>query len=612
MSQLSQAATAEFHQAMALPQAVLLNFDVASEQSVGAGTAAGSVFKTSRRTVVSLRLGTFQAREIVRRQDDERSRRSAQLADLVPAGARYGFDLVAHVGIESLLRGQSLDEIRRDLAERPVPIDVPISTLWDQQRKFLFYLGHLHHHATGLIRNYLADRGDTTWLLDGTVECGAPVFLGIEDAASGMILAGRKVASENTDDIASCLREGSERYGQPTRVLHDLSGAMSGACDVALPGVAHFVCHYHLCRDVGEDLYESPQSDLMKRLRSMKVLARLHEQRKGQTQSLRAAITSEARLVLTELLAGRAVPAPFHATLGREVLLALHHWILDYRADGSRRGFPFDPYTLYLHRRLVRAGAAVDRLMARAAFAHQAPAALVNFQNLLREYRADAQIVAASGLYERAFALFDRLRGVLRLTPQHMNHQRLPHDLPSSEQQGLKTALDQLRDELKKQSQDQGHADRGLAKIVLTHLDKYWAHLVPDEANPPGGSWKRTTNQLERHWGEMKRIRRRTHGRGKLVRDFLSLPEEYLLVPNLENPVYVELVLGGSLESLAARLAEASRDAGSFAAWSRGHRPCLVGQLPRRLLRRDGFIDHLVNACYRQCGTAPPNVARLR
>jgi hypothetical protein len=609
MSQLSQAATAEFQQAMALPQAVLLNFDVAYEESVVDGATAGSVFKTSHRTVVSLRLGTFQAREIVRYQDGERPRRSAQLADMVPPGARYGFDLIAHVGIESLLHGQSLDEIRKDLAGRPVPIDIPISTLWDQQRKFLFYLGHLHQQATGLIGRYLAEQGDTTWLLDGTVECGTPVFLGIEDAASGMILAGRKVPSENVDDIASCLREVGERYGQPTRVLHDLSGAMSGACDLALPGVAHFVCHYHLCRDVGGDLYESPQSDLMKRLRSLKVLARLHDQRKGQTQFLRAATASEAEFVLTELLAGRAVQASFSATLGREVLLALHYWILDHRADGSRRGFPFDPYTLYLHRRLVRAGEAVDRLMARTALAQQAPPALVNFQNLLREYRTDAQIVAASRLYERAFAMFDRLRAVLRLTPEHMDHQRQPHDLPSSEQQELKTALDQLRDELRAQSQDQSHADHGLAKIVLTHLDKYWAHLVPDEPNAAGASWKRTTNQLERHWGGMKRVRRRAHGRGKLVRDFLSLPEEYLLVPNLENPIYVELVLGGSLESLPVRLAEASRDAGTFAAWNRSGRPCRVGQLSHRLLRRDDFIDDLITVCHRHCGTAPPEVA---
>jgi len=119
---------------------------------------------------------------------------------------------------------------------------------------------------------------------------------------------------------------------------------------------------------------------------------------------------------------GRPVQAPFSETLGREVLLALHYWILDYHSDGRRRGFPFDPYTLYLHRRVVRASDAVDRLMSSDSLARRAPIALVNFQKLLREYRSDAQIRAAAELYERAFTMFDRLRQALRLTPENMDH----------------------------------------------------------------------------------------------------------------------------------------------------------------------------------------------
>ncbi len=609
MRQLFWASTTELQQTLVLPQDVPLNFDAAHEAPIGGEAAAGQVLKTSCRTVVSLELGRFQAREIVRGQDGEHPRRSAQLAGLVPPGACYGFDLIAHVGIESFLRGHSLQEIRRDLASRPVPINIPTSTLWDQQQKFLFYLGHLHQHAAGLIRQYLAERGETTWLLDGTIEPGTPVFLGIEDAASGLLLGGWKVPSENADDIASCLDKAAQRYGQPTRVVHDLSPAMSGACDLGLPGVHHFVCHYHLCRDVGEELYDSPQAALSQRLRSLKLQGRMREQRSGQTQWLRAKTDSPAQFVLSELLGGRPVQVPFSHTLGREVLLAFHDWILGYRGDGRRRGFPFDPYTLYLHRRVLRAGEAVDRLMANLALARQAPAALVNFQNLLRQYRLDPEILKASELYERAFAMFDRLRRALRLTTQHMDHLRQPHELPGSEQHELKTALDRLRHELQQQSQDERDTDRVLAKIVLKHLDKYWTHLVPDQPDAARASWTRTTNQLERHWGEMKRVRRRAHGRGKLSRDFESLPEEYLLIPNLENPVYVDLVLGGSLQSLAARLAKASQDAGSFAAWSGRRHPRPVGHLSRRLLRQDDFIDHLIEACHRHCKTTPQHVA---
>jgi hypothetical protein len=162
---------------------------------------------------------------------------------------------------------------------------------------------------------------------------------------------------------------------------------------------------------------------------------------------------------------------------------------------------------------------------------------------------------------------------------------------------------------LQQQSQDERDTDRVLAKIVLKHLDKYRTHLVPDQSDAASASWTRTTNQLERHWGGMKRARRRAHGRGKLSRDFESLPEEYVLIPNLENPVYVDLVLGGSLQSLPARLAEASRDAGSYHAWTGRRHPRLVGHLARRLLRQDNFIDDLIEACHRHCQTTPQNDA---
>ncbi len=120
---------------MALPQHVTLNFDVAGEALSGEGAAAGHVLKTSCRTVVSLELGCFRAREVVRHQEGEQAHHSAQLASLVPPGARYGFDLIAHVAVESFLRGHSLQDIRRDLASSPNPMEIPLSTLGDQNRE---------------------------------------------------------------------------------------------------------------------------------------------------------------------------------------------------------------------------------------------------------------------------------------------------------------------------------------------------------------------------------------------------------------------------------------------------------------------------------------------
>jgi hypothetical protein len=82
------------------------------------------------------------------------------------------------------------------------------------------------------------------------------------------------------------------------------------------------------------------------------------------------------------------------------------------------------------------------------------------------------------------------------------------------------------------------------------------------------------------------------------------------LVLNLENETYLQLVLGGSLEALPAKLAEASREAGSFDAWRRQRGPRLLGELPRRLLREEDFIDHFLEAYVHSCQTSAPRAAQ--
>jgi hypothetical protein len=600
--QVQQQAAEDLQQAATLPAEACFRFDAAQEAggAQAPDVSCGGVQKTARRTVVSLKQGRFQACETVRHavgSGGPVSDRSRQLAALVPPGAQYAFDLIAHVGLQTYVRGRSLQELRTELAERQPTLQVPLSTLWDQQQKFLFYLGFLHQQATPCLREYLAQHGPVTWVVDGTTEPETAVFFGLEEATHGLFLGSWKIPSENVEDLVPCFRQAADQFGWPNDVLHDLSPTISGACEQALPGVAHRVCHQHLARDIGEDLYAAPQAALCKRVRTLKLQYRLKEQRRGQNEWLRQRLDSPADLVLADLLAGRTVAVSWDETFSREILLAFHFWILDYRSDGRRRGFPFDPYLLYLHRRLVRAGEAVDRLLSQAAVASQMPQVVRNFQALLQAYRTDPEICVAAAEYERCWTLFTRLRETLRLSSDHMDQLRQPQELSADEQRPLQRALEQLRQELQQQTADDHDPDRPLAKIVLAHLDKYWEHLVPDPLPAAGQSWQRTTNQLESDWGTLKRRRRQTHGRGKLTRDFQSLPEEYPLVRNLENETYLQVVLGGSLETLPAKLAEASRAAGSFDAWRRRRRPRLLGELPRRLLRQDDFVDHLLDAC---------------
>lgn len=588
MQDLRDSCLQEVQTMAGLPAHTTYTFD---QDSTTRAAAEGpwTVLKTTRRQVVSLRFSRFESQEIVRlerRQEGDLAHPSPELASVVPRGGRYAYDLIAHVGRESLLRGRKLQDIAVDLAA----LRIPFSSLYDLQQKFLFYLGHLHRQSAPRIREYLQQRGATTWLIDGTLEAGGPVFFGVLEAQDDLLLGCWKISSENLDEAAPCLAELREAYGLPERVLHDLSDAMSGACDRALDGVKHYVCQFHLLRDIGEGLYEAPQAALSKLLRQLKLQPRMKEQRSGQIQWLREhRDVTQGELVLRDLLEGKPLPVPWPEFLGRELLLAFHQWILDYARDGQRQGFPFDPYLLYLHRRVVRAGAGLERLREQPA-GRKMPVALFNLAQMLNAYLTNPQVEAAAAHYEAAWTMFQRLREVLRFSAQGTSPLHAPYRLTASEQRTMISSLRDLREECRRRSlEGVDPQQRALNATVCAHLDRYWEYL------PTGneGCRERTTNGLERHWGETKRIRRRTHGRRNLTRDFQALPEESMLVPNLENPRYVELVLG-TPENLADKLAAAGRTAGPFSAWQKQRNQSRLGRLPKRLLRKENSLDHLL------------------
>jgi len=170
------------------------------------------------------------------------------------------------------------------------------------------------------------------------------------------------------------------------------------------------------------------------------------------------------------------------------------------------------------------------------------------------------------------------------------------YELQSDEQNEVCESLEALKkqfDEIKRDCSNPKEIK--LYDIVKVHLEKYEPYLFPAKAN---GTEKyqivRTTNGLESHWSQGKRARHQTHGRSKLTRDFYALPIEYMLIPNLNNARYIEIVLG-SLEQLPEKMAEAGKTSGPYSHWYKKQKPVHIGRLPARMLRRDTFIDDLVN-----------------
>jgi hypothetical protein len=546
--------------------------------------------------VVSLRFGTICCREVLRRGDQSGSTSPSGLESLVGKGLRYAYDVVAHVGVEYYLHGNTLQDIQQELAQRQPPVVVPMSSLFDICGYFLHLFGQLHRRRAEQLRQLCARDGKSVWLLDCTQERDSPAFFGILETHHGILMGCWKVPTENQIDVVPCLRQAVECFGKPGRLLHDLSGTMFAVRDEVLPDVPEGICHFHFARDVGEDLFKGPQKQLGERLRELKLQVRLREQRKDQTDYLRRQLArSKATLVLRQLLSGENVQAHWEGALGHEVLLAVHFWALDYAQDGKRQGHPFDPHLLYLHRRLVRAADAMKRLLASQPTVAQLPRCLINLHERLREYREDKVIVQAAAWYEQAHEVFAQLRQALRLGSVGKTPMSESYALGEAEQKEVKRDLKEVCEAWRARKEESGEKEKQLYEIALEHVERYEEKLFYRGEEKLNEEGDRTTNELQRRWRKAKRRCRRHHGNAELKKELQVLPAEALLVGNLEVPEYVGAVLG-SMADLPQRLAEVGGGE-SFQAWQARQHPRQVGQLPRSFLRRHNFLTRLLQVC---------------
>lgn len=588
----------QLRNAALLPGGAIYTFDRAA-QGLLPGQRPPVLIKTRKRRVVSLRFGELTCCEVLR-QDQQGKMIPSGLEQLVGSKKRYAYDLIVHVGLEYFQHGRSLEDIGRQLTKRSPGLTISTSTLYQLCGYFTELLGLLHQHRALALRQLCQGQGLSVWLLDCTQEGGSWAFFGVLETRYGILLGCWKVPTENQKDLEPCLREAVQRFGKPGRVLHDLSPTMSAICQAVLSGVPQGVCHFHFARDVGRDLCESAQRRLSQRQAQLGVLAKLHEQRKEQVGNLRHQTPKkEDGASLAELLQSGSCAKDWTTRLGREVLLGVHYWVLDYARDGHRQGHPFDPLTLYLHRRLVKASEVLETLVSQEALGRGMPRCLWNLCQNLRAYRKDEEIQKAAQSYEAAQELFGQLRGALRLSTS--SGEKTPmseeYELSGEEQKVVVEDLKRLAEAWKKtreESEDEEEKER--YKQVLEHVERYEGKLACVNGQELNKETDRTTNQLERTWRGVKRRRRKRHGRSKLTRDMEAMSPEEMLAGNLEIEEYRRVV--GTPEELPALFAEV----GQHVNWGRKKPPPSdkkAGPLPRRCLRQNDFLDRLLRLCPR-------------
>jgi hypothetical protein len=181
----------------------------------------------------------------------------------------------------------------------------------------------------------------------------------------------------------------------------------------------------------------------------------------------------------------------------------------------------------------------------------------------LAKLREDPEIVAAAARprLEKASRLFEELRGVLRLN-HPADGAALRGRLSREDRRTIETVDRSPKSwHQRLQARQASESDEELRhdqQVVLEYLQKYehelTGHTLPGFGRTPFVA-PRTNNVPEHLFGRTKRGVRRKVGTKKLTRYMQSMRAEELLVANLSDRTYVEIICAGDLTWLGDEIA---------------------------------------------------------
>jgi hypothetical protein len=278
-------------------------------------------------------------------------------------------------------------------------------------------------------------------------------------------------------------------------------------------------------------------------------------------------------------------------------------WLEDYGADLQGEYFPFDLPSLALYRRyrtvhnwLVQTVAAMDS-------PKQVFSTLETILRHLTTGMEDRELVAAAIRLEKAASLFNELRDVLRLSSDGRRpflHQCSVTDGPipaQQREQHLRKWIDQLHQRQASEGDDDQATDTA---TVLAYLQKYCHKLVGhvivlnDRSEP--FVVQRTNNLSEHRFGATKQGLRRKMGVKNLASYVQAMRPEELLVDNLNDPAYLQIVCGGNLDNLGDSFAQNWQGGQSIRTQRRAKTTNHPIPARKKRLREDGFLSKLKGA----------------
>jgi len=535
----------------------LVDFVTEARQCRCCGSAL-HVQKSKKRIVITMETGTIQAREIRKVCSVDLSHPveiSGTLARMVPAGQRYGYDLIVEVGTARYLRNMQRQEICTELL-REKNIILSTGTISKLCDRFLLYLEALHLNRASALR--AAMDGGYPLHIDATCEYGKGGLFLCLDGFRGWVLHAVKITTENSNELYPAIEKTISLFGDPIAIMRDLgSGGAKSVKKLRQKGIPDLVCHYHFLGAVGKKLFDVNYSVLRNLLRQSKVRTKLRE-------------------LLRELRRNQSADV-YDGKLGhgrmREDLLALVLWVLE-GTGGKDLPFPFCLPHLNFYQRCCEVTSRAERWVPfpRSHVERRVFKQLSSILTQMNKLERFAWIVPS---LKENWTSFCELRDILRLTnaeyPRGDRRNLTNQESPDIEVERLQEIKKNITLYQEKIQQNVANAKAEKTKnirtspesIILKYLDRYKKHLFghPIIINKAGqiiGMVNRTNNGAEHFFGDEKQKIRRRVGRANLGRDLEDQPAQATLVSNLNHTDYVEIVCG-SLDQLPDAFAQLDR-----------------------------------------------------
>jgi len=486
------------------------------------------------------------------------------MAEFVPPHGNYAYDLVVEVGLAWFRNHLQAHEIQ-DRLESRFGLHVPLTTVGHLSDRFLKGFAAVHEAFASELKDWFRrQRGGYVLHLDGTCEAGTSVVFVAVDGESQLTLFATKIPSENPDDIQAFLKECVRLFARPLATVRDLSEHIRIARDAVLKRVPDFVCEYHLLANIGLRLCQKHRQALSGRLRH---------------HGLRAHLSSTRQSLKSRSKDQEPIPAPVYEAFLRDptrgldatpthvrrlLVFTLIRWIEDCVVELRGEYFPFDQPELVFYRRCRKMFDWLNRFLRSSKLKPAATRPLRSLRDALAPTREDSEMIEAAHRLESAFGSFQDLRAALGLhQPDRASllRQHAPEALTVRQARQHDQDLKKYRKDLDAVITHKPHSERAEdATIIAKQLDKYWDRLLGRVITPRGAHKpvvvKRTNAPSEHKFARHKRHWRRQSGNKKLRKRLQACDPAELLLDNLYNDTYLEIVYGGSLDHMAQRFAE--------------------------------------------------------